>query len=43
MSVAVALAGEARAAGARASTEAPPSPIFGGEEVEICAFPGSSR
>ncbi|MCY0990521.1 trypsin-like serine protease [Nannocystis sp. ILAH1] len=39
-SVAVALAGEARAAGARATTPTPPSPIFGGEEVEICAFPG---
>ncbi|MDC0721743.1 trypsin-like serine protease [Nannocystis bainbridge] len=39
-SVVVLLVGEARAAGARTALPTPPSPIFGGAEAEICAFPG---
>jgi len=38
--VGLVLAGEARAAGARTTAPTPPSPIFGGAEAEICAFPG---
>lgn len=40
VSVAVLLAGDARAAGARTAPQRPPTPIFGGAEAEICAFPG---
>lgn len=40
VSVAVVLAGEARAGGARTAAPTPPTPIFGGAEAEICAFPG---
>ncbi|WAS95014.1 trypsin-like serine protease [Nannocystis punicea] len=39
-SVAVVLAGDARAAGARTAASTPPTPIFAGAEAEICAFPG---
>lgn len=38
--VGIVLADEARAAGARATAPTPPTPIFGGAEAEICAFPG---
>lgn len=38
--VGIAIAGEVEAAAARGTEPAPPAPIFGGGEAEVCAFPG---